>query len=172
MRVLSEIFTDKGSFTLVEGRFKVLHEIPLRNTLLRTFDGHEHLHNVAVIFKDGKKEEIIGEVDLILYQSIKLTFLHLFEFKTRLSTKVAKQVVKQVRRASIIAEMVRVWLNSLGMEVKKWSYTVLVRGEVESAVLRYLIERSIGVITWDELTEEGKKILRKIPKREFSELRG
>ncbi|MDK2383665.1 MAG: hypothetical protein QI199_02495, partial [Candidatus Korarchaeota archaeon] len=126
------------------------------------------LHNVSAISISKANERILGEIDLVLFQEDKMTWLHAFEFKTSLKPT---RVVKQVEKAKVVADLIRLWLEGRGVRILFWSYTILVRKSVSEKEREYLRERLIGVISWSELSGEGKRIMRWVLRRDASEIR-
>ncbi len=167
MRILVEIPTQHGVLRLVEGTVEVLHEIPLRNSLISSFPGLRPLHNVSAISSSGRNERTVGEIDLVLFQDWGKTWLHAFEFKTSLKPS---RVIEQMSRARLVADLIRLWLRGKGVSLISWSYTVLVRRPVSEVDRERLGRERIGVVSWDELLREGGSVMRRILGRDVSEI--
>ncbi len=167
MRVLLEIRTGHDELRLVEGTVEILHEIPLRNSIISILPGFKSLHSVSVILSSGRSERIAGEIDLALFQEGGRTWLHTFEFKTSL---LPRKVIEQMSRARMVADLLRLWLEGRGVRPVSWSYTVLVRRSFSEADRERLRREEIGVIGWDELATEGRKVMGKIIGRDIAEI--
>ncbi|GEM_PF-6452631 len=168
MKILTRASTQYGELKLVEGMVEVLHEMPMRNSVIMVFPSYRSLHSISAISTSGENEKILGEIDLVLFQEAGMTWLHAFEFKTTLKPR---RVIKQVDKAKLVADLIRLWLEGRGIRVLSWSYTILVRKAISEIEREYLRERLIGVISWNELSREGKGIMRRILKRDVSEIR-
>ncbi len=151
---------------MVEGRFNVLHEIPLRGSLLRAMEDMEAHWSVAAL--EGN-EKILGEVDALCFLREGKTWLNAFEFKTSLDPA---EIIKQEGKARLVISLAKMWLESRGIDVVSWSYTVVVRSRMDGYGYQRaeLGRKGIGSLTWMEIDDLGRYIFRKIVRRNLDEL--
>ncbi len=164
MRSLYEVRTRNGMLKLVEGRFNVLHEIPLRSSLLRAMGNMEVHWSVAALGRNGR---VLGEVDALCFLPKGKTWLNAFEFKTSLNHT---EVVRQEVRARFVISLARMWLKSRRVDVLSWSYTVVVRGKADNDHITELRNNKIGVLTWMKIDNLSRYIFRKVVRRDIKEI--